>query len=276
MSRIKLATLEQKDAILKTIYEADPIQYLFFISDIEQFGLNSETTKTFVYETENRFDGILMIFYNNLLIYKRDDFIFPENDIINVIEKYDIGNIIFSPNFLDTFLNMAESYKLKYKLNNEKILSLKKDDFLKENNLNNLSSKPIEKKDLEKIVNSRRKITEFADVSAQGVQLKYLNDSFEKGYYQGYILYDETNKIVVSHAGTAAKIKNVAMIGGVFTLNEHRGKGYANDCVLSLCLKLLNQNITPVLFFDNPIAGKMYYKIGFKDYSELFVTKIIK
>ncbi|CCP24134.1 GNAT family N-acetyltransferase [Mycoplasmopsis cynos] len=66
------------------------------------------------------------------------------------------------------------------------------------------------------------------------------------------------------------------MIGGVFTLNEHRGKGYANDCVLSLCLKLLNQNITPVLFFDNPIAGKMYYKIGFKDYSELFVTKIIK
>ncbi|WAM03524.1 hypothetical protein ONA22_00315 [Mycoplasmopsis cynos] len=120
MSRIKLATLEQKDAILKTIYEADPIQYLFFISDIEQFGLNSEATKTFVYETENRFDGILMIFYNNLLIYKRDDFIFPENDIINVIEKYDIGNIIFSPNFLDTFLNIWESYKLKYKLNNEK------------------------------------------------------------------------------------------------------------------------------------------------------------
>ncbi len=55
-----------------------------------------------------------------------------------------------------------------------------------------------------------------------------------------------------------------ALIGGVFTLPEARGKGYAMACTYALSQDLQSANLLPCLFFENPVAGRIYTHIGYE------------
>ncbi|WBP83808.1 GNAT family N-acetyltransferase [Mycoplasmopsis edwardii] len=273
MKKFALAKESQKQKILDFLYKKDPIQYLFLISDIEQFGLQSEIHNTYVLNAPHSFDAIVMSFYNNLLIFKKDEVRISHDFLTNIIKEKSIKNVIYASNYYNEFKYFAKKNDLNIKVHKEFILSLNQKDFYSNNYLDNLKSTKIIQEDLQGIIDSRSKIKEFENLSAQALDINFLKDSFEKGYYKGFIIKD--NNQVVSHASTSAKVDGVAMVGGVFTLDSHRQKGYAYDCVVNLCDNLLCDKITPVLFFDNPNAGKMYYKIGFKDYSKIYVTEII-
>lgn len=69
---------------------------------------------------------------------------------------------------------------------------------------------------------------------------------------------------VVCHANTTAETEASGVIGGVFTLPGWRQLGLATGLVSVACRSLLACAKTPALFFDNPEAGRMYYKLGFK------------
>jgi predicted GNAT family acetyltransferase len=60
---------------------------------------------------------------------------------------------------------------------------------------------------------------------------------------------------------------DAGLIGGVYTLPSSRGKGYAAACTALLASDLLQDNKTPCLFYENPIAGKVYRRLGFEDAS---------
>ncbi|MBU4693009.1 GNAT family N-acetyltransferase [Mycoplasma sp. CSL7491-lung] len=269
MIEFKKAIEKDKEVILKLLYNDDPIQYLFLISDIEEFGLHSEVTETYFVD---EYKVIIMRFYNNLLIYSKEDFKFNIYSLIKFIKDKKIKNIIYSSTIRnDLEIAMTNNFN-NFRVREEYILKINKEKFYDLNNLEDLSSKIIEEKDLQNVINSRKRIKEFEGLSSQALDIDYLKTSLNKGYYKGFIKYE--NDIVISHASVSAQIKNVAMLGGVFTLEEYRKKGHAKDCVLKLSDYLLKNNYTPVLFFDNPHAGNLYYKLGFEDYSRLFVISI--
>ena len=58
---------------------------------------------------------------------------------------------------------------------------------------------------------------------------------------------------------------DAALIGGVYTLPFARGKGLASSCTSALCEELLRENKLPVLFYENPIAGRVYRSLGFEE-----------
>lgn len=58
--------------------------------------------------------------------------------------------------------------------------------------------------------------------------------------------------------------EEAGMIGGVFTLPDARGKGYAEACVAALSEDLQNSGKTPTLFYENPVAGRIYRRMGFE------------
>jgi predicted GNAT family acetyltransferase len=68
---------------------------------------------------------------------------------------------------------------------------------------------------------------------------------------------------IVCHASTTAETEQSGVIGGVFTLAAWRGRGLASGVVSAACSSLLTRGKTPALFFDNPEAGRLYYKLGF-------------
>jgi len=70
---------------------------------------------------------------------------------------------------------------------------------------------------------------------------------------------------IVSAAQTSAFGGNLAMIGGVATLESHRNRGLSTSCMAALCGDLLGRGIAPYLFWHNPAAGRVYDKVGFQD-----------
>ena len=59
---------------------------------------------------------------------------------------------------------------------------------------------------------------------------------------------------------------DAGLIGGVFTLPAARGKGYAAAVVSALSLALQNDGKLSCLFYENPIAGRVYRRLGFEEY----------
>jgi GNAT superfamily N-acetyltransferase len=57
----------------------------------------------------------------------------------------------------------------------------------------------------------------------------------------------------------------VGIIGGVYTLPEARGKGYASACTAALALDLQRDGKLPCLFYENPVAGRVYRNLGFEE-----------
>lgn len=67
----------------------------------------------------------------------------------------------------------------------------------------------------------------------------------------------------VCQANTTLETKDSAVIGGVVTLPEYRGRGVASAVVSQLCYDLCAEGKTPHLFFENEKAGALYRRIGF-------------
>ena len=70
---------------------------------------------------------------------------------------------------------------------------------------------------------------------------------------------------IASCALINAEDAETGLIGGVYTLPEMRGRGYAAACVSVLCRELQAAGKTPCLFYENPIAGRIYRRLGFED-----------
>jgi predicted GNAT family acetyltransferase len=69
---------------------------------------------------------------------------------------------------------------------------------------------------------------------------------------------------IVSCALMNAECADAGLIGGVFTLPEARGRGYAAACTAVLSRELQRDGKQPCLFYENPTAGRIYARLGFQ------------
>ncbi len=74
-----------------------------------------------------------------------------------------------------------------------------------------------------------------------------------------------SRKRIVSAALINVEGEDSALIGGVYTHPEFRGRGYAAACTAALSIELQNAAKTPLLFYENPTAGRIYRQLGFNE-----------
>ena len=70
---------------------------------------------------------------------------------------------------------------------------------------------------------------------------------------------------IVSAALTNAETPNLAIIGGVYTPLDFRYQGYASACLVAICQDLAADGKEACLFYDDPVAGGIYRRLGFKE-----------
>lgn len=87
----------------------------------------------------------------------------------------------------------------------------------------------------------------------------------ERPLIHGRVFIVELDSEIVSSVLTNAETQTGAMIGGVYTPPQHRGKGYAGAAMVALCRSLLDDNLRPVLYYHHPAAGAIYRRLGFRD-----------
>jgi N-acetylglutamate synthase-like GNAT family acetyltransferase len=79
------------------------------------------------------------------------------------------------------------------------------------------------------------------------------------------IFVTEVQSHIVSVALTNVETSTMAMIGGVYTPEPWRNRGYATAAMAALCSSLLADGQEPCLFYDNPSAGAIYHRLGFRE-----------
>ncbi len=74
---------------------------------------------------------------------------------------------------------------------------------------------------------------------------------------------ERDSRRIVSCALLNVEGSDAALIGGVFTLPAARGRGYAAACTAALSIDLQRDGKLPCLFYENPVAGRVYRRLGF-------------
>lgn len=72
----------------------------------------------------------------------------------------------------------------------------------------------------------------------------------------------EPGGAVVASAHTHVEAEQVAMVGGVFTRPDARGRGWAASCLAALCAELRAEGRLPCLYHDH--RGPLYQRLGFR------------
>jgi predicted GNAT family acetyltransferase len=114
--------------------------------------------------------------------------------------------------------------------------------------------------DVDKILALRKTIDEFhIRENARDILIKSMESKVARTYFT------EAEGEITSAVSTTAENSCSAMIVGVCTRRENRKEGLATAIMQKLFKDVLDEGKTLCLFYDNPEAGSIYKRLGFKD-----------
>lgn len=228
----------------------EPEINLFIIGDIENYGYdNYFLTVWGEVDRRGNIIGVLLKYFNHIIFYSRDKY--DLKGFYNIIKELEFDEISGEKSIIEPFKNMFKFKKTRdaffCKMDSDKNLK----GFEENKNI-----KKIKFNNLNKISKLYSDIDEFDNMSIEAIKT-----GLKSG--RGYCI--EQDGKIIAMAKSTAENSCSAMIVGVGTHPEYRNKGYATSCMAVLCRELLNENKTLCLFYDNPKAGRIYKKLGFKD-----------
>lgn len=253
---IKLDNKHEK--ILKDYLYQEKDWNLFMIGDYENYGIEKDFQIFWgEIDNNNKLTGVLMKYYENF-VFSSITNNFDAKSFANIIKSYDYKIISGKEDVIIKFKNILNPSSEK----NTYYARLDNSKYLNKTIIDNYNIVRCEYKDenyLKEIVNLTNSIEEFSVDTDYDRIVSSLKDKSGRAY--ALILNDN----VVSAAQITAENSSSAMIIAVCTDNEHRGRGFATVTVTKLCDDLLNDGKVLCLFYDNPVAGNIYKRIGFKD-----------
>ncbi|MEG1548671.1 MAG: GNAT family N-acetyltransferase [Clostridia bacterium] len=240
----------------------EPEYNLFIIGDIENFGLDGDIVHVAVNETAHRWDSLVMHYLDFVIVYSPYD----DYDAESVARYIDEGRKPRGVSGKGSVINRLAPYlrrkaQIKYmtRCNSAKALSL---------DIPEITIRRVTAQDARSIVELFCNISEFSDDYSADIE-KAVEDeqiSLSKGG-AGFGAF--SGNTLVGFAGTAAENSQSAMIVGVATLPQWRGRGIASTVVSDLCNDCFSRGMRFLcLFYDNPAAGRIYHRIGFNDIGE--------
>ena len=90
-----------------------------------------------------------------------------------------------------------------------------------------------------------------------------LLNRLDENFGRNYILKRDGE--MIHHAATYAELDNLAVISGVITREDWRGKGVGTLAIRKLCHDLMKEGKKPCLFYYTKQAEGFYKKIGFEE-----------
>ncbi|KMJ58217.1 GNAT family acetyltransferase [Bacillus sp. LL01] len=235
-----------------------PAENLFIIGDIEAYGYEKDFQKLWgEFDEGGALKAVLLKYEENYIPYANSNF-----------DAEGFANIMLSdPNF-----NMMSGLKeitakiepfVKHRLKRKRQTYYAKCTALSSGLAKTVDTSAVlqaTSQDAEKLVELLNSIPEFSD---SNITVERKRRGLEEGVSRSY--YVEENGRMVSTASTTAENTLSAMVVGVATLDAFKKKGYATQCMVKLCTKLLGEGKELCLFYDNPNAGVIYKRIGFQD-----------
>lgn len=243
-----------RDLLLAYIKVA-PSLNIFILGDVEKFGFGESFQELWgFFNGEGSINGVLLRYRNNFVVYSAD-LTLDMKGFVEIIKGYD-GNKRISGQaaLLDRIEPMVAGYT-------------RKDYYFCE--LKALPTGPVVDKlevlvaveaDAERLYEFIEGIDEF---SGFGNNPESYRRKIACGAGRAYYAEDDCGEMV-SVVQTTAENSLSAMIVGVATKLSARGQGLMSTCLSKLCTDIINEGKSLCLFYNNPSAGSVYLKMGFK------------
>jgi uncharacterized protein len=230
---------------------------LFIIGDIEAFGYDSEMQELWgSFKETGEISAVLLRFHNSFIPYAFMDHELPAEDFADIMKSYPEKIFLSGKSELVTKFEGIKGLNLGRKqvtyfaecTSPDKIGET--DAQIKKANL----------EDVERILELRSSIEEFIpNPNARKILIESIENKTGRTYYI------EKDGGMVASASTAAENSMSAMIVGVCAHKDFRRQGLATAVMQKLFRDVMDEGKILCLFYDNPEAGRIYKRLGFKD-----------
>lgn len=230
---------------------------LFIIGDIENHGFNKEYQDIWYEEKDNKILGIALRYHTMLIVYSKDldmDF----SLIKEILGKYSIDAISGEQSVIDI---INEDSSGDYNRTDTRFCELRELPFM-DFDLDKIEIAGEE--DAMEIAIAYGDIEEFKELYSPDVNKRYEQILTRIKSGEGKHLFIRDSKGIVAHGNTTAENSTNAMIGGIFTRQDMRERGYGSLITYALAKELLDKNKTVCLFYKDESPGRIFKKIGFK------------
>ena len=233
----------------------EPSINLFILGDIEAFGYTSEFQEIWAeYDDQNLIKAVLLRFHQSFIPYAKGEF--DTNGFVSIMKKYSQPILLSGKSDIVALFEAYDDLQLGKKQVTY-FAECRTDEFLTPNNV---VYKKASLEDVDQIIELRQTIEEF-DVrsDARDVLVQSIESNTSRTYFTS------ENDVITSCVSTAAENSMSAMIVGVCTRKEYRRKGLATSIMENLFQDVLAEGKSLCLFYDNPDAGRIYKRLGFKE-----------
>lgn len=277
---------KDKEALLSYVGK-EPEMNLFFIGDIENFGIESETVTVYLHEERDRWDFVILRYYQYFLLYSRyDDYNAAEAIAFLRGQEPDCisGKTVLLERIAPAFPQREIQSTYMSRCDHMTAMSdlcgcgaVKSDSGNCQDNgtesggqTQKLVIRRLEKADAAEAVRLLSDIEEFQKTFKKDEleeQIQHMESEMEQGSKAAMGGFLDGR--MVCTASTSAENSQSAMVVGVATVRAFRGRGYASAVVAALCQDCFARGKKYLcLFYDNPTAGKIYNRIGFQELGE--------
>lgn len=250
-----------KPALLDYL-QREPEFNLFIIGDILNFGLHSDVVDVFFQERQGAREAVLLRYRNCLVLYTYDLrinlspavermnayledggkwLVSGKKDIIDRVEPHLAGSLSRKH---DQFFCVCRELRSQVPLVQLPLVQI---------------AEARDAQDLSRLLGG---ITELGGAETNREHLK---EEIEQGKTVVAVIREPASGELVSAASCVAETNSAAMIIGVATRADRRGRGYATACVCRLVSDLRQKGKSACLIFHNPAAGAIYHRLGFRD-----------
>lgn len=280
-----MRVLQEKDReeLLRYVRK-EPEMNLFLIGDMENFGVESETVNFYLHEERDRWDFIILRFHRYFILYSQyEDYNAEEAVAFLRGQKPDCisGKTVLLERIAPAFPQWTLDSTYMSRCNPAEGGSAQADgqtDDSADGQANGwvgeqpdgLVIRRLEREDVAEAIDLLSDIREFSKTykrTEREEQIRRMEDEMAQGgkvAVGGFL-----DGRMVSTASTSAENSESAMIVGVATVEGLRGRGYASAVVSALCRDCFGRGKKYLcLFYDNPVAGRIYNRIGFQELGE--------
>lgn len=247
---------EDDRALVMDYLSEEPSINLFIIGDIETFGFDKDFQEVWgQFTDEGLLEGVLLRYNENHIPYfKNEDFdISGFKEIILSKE----GKIFLSGK--ESVIKKFDGILPNHRVQKTYFCELKDPTSL-DLGLIDSSVKIAKEEDAQIIQDLIEQIVEFSPVDNAVERTAHkIRNKAGRIYYM-----DNEQGEVITVVQTTAENSKSAMVVGVATAKAYRKQGLVSRCLTRLCSDVMAEGKTLCLFYDNPEAGKIYHKLGFK------------
>jgi len=252
---IRKLTEQDRQFVLPYLYKESSYN-IFIIGDIETFGFDTDFQTIYgEFDQNNNYLSVLLFYRENsiyyshltkfnvdyLSVFKQHNFSYMsgKEELMTLVNPY-LEKFSFAPMYFCKAVELEKNIS-----KDEEVKQVKTDE------------------DIKKLHKLLIQIDEFG---IKKNTLEEFTKSTRSGLKMGMKLYIEKDNKIVSTVASTAETTVSAMVVGVATDPKYRQKGFASKLMVSLMEEYFqNRNKELCLFYDNPTAGKIYKRLGFKD-----------